>query len=210
MKNKILEKLKMSSLEEILDIDNFEELQWIWVNREVFLDIVLNLKLDELLGEDVLDEIHKIEDEEILRALILPFEKKGYLPMNQLLFGSMEEGFKPTEDIKTIVFVKESKYKKISIHMVRRYEWLLTAMAMDTYFRMGLDYKSLKEAYEDLYEGNSRLIEDLLTEGEVAYLAGSWKYIRKTDELYFYKGSEFYNSWTEGETRSKFQELLKR
>lgn len=210
MKNKILEKLKMSSLEEILDIDNFEELQWIWVNREVFLDIVLNLKLDELLGEDVLDEIHKIEDEEILGALILPFEKKGYLPMNQLLFGSMEEGFKPTEDIKTIVFVKESKYKKISIHMVRRYEWLLTAMAMDTYFRMGLDYKSLKETYEDLYEGNNRLIEDLLAEGEAAYLAGSWKYIRKTDELYFYKGSEFFNSWTEGETRSKFQEFLKR
>lgn len=210
MSKEILESIKRASLEDILDIEDFTTLDWIWVNRELFSDIILNLKLDKTIGEAALEQLLQVEDEEIFTTLEEPFRQKGYLPMHQLIFATLEEGYKPTEDIQTVIFIKAKKYKQLSIILARQYEWVLKAMAMDVYFRMGLDYHSLQETYEDLFEGNSRMIEQLLSEGEVSYLTGKWEYIRKTKELYFYKMNEYYNGWTEGETLSKFRELQQR
>ncbi len=210
MSKRILESIRAASLETILDIENFEAFDWIWVNRELFPDIVLNLKLDEVMGEGALDQIYQIKDEEIFTVLEEPFQKKGFLPMHQLIFANLEEGYKPTEDIPTVIFIKEKKYKQLSIALAKQYEWVLKSMAMDTYFRMGLDYTSLQETYQDLYEENSRMIEQLLSTGEVSYLTGKWKYIRKTNELYFYRANEYHSSWTEGESQSNFRELHQR
>ena len=207
MSKEILDSIKGASLEAILDIEDFEALDWVWINRELFPDIVFNLKLDEAMGEGALEQLLEIKDEEIFKVLEEPFRQKGYLPMHQLIFANLEKGYRPTEDIQTVIFVKEKKHKQLSIALAKEYEWVLKSMAMDTYFRMGLNYTCLKESYEDLYEGNSRLIEQLLSEGEVSYLTGKWQYIRKTNELYFYKTDEYHSSWTEGEALSKFREL---
>ncbi|AOT69089.1 hypothetical protein [Geosporobacter ferrireducens] len=210
MSKKILESIKGASLEAILDIEDFTTLDWVWVNRELLPDIVLNLKLDEVIGEEALEKLQQVNDEEVFKVLEEPFRQKGYLPMHQLIFANLEEGYKPTEDIQTIIFIKAKKYKQLSIILSKQYEWVLKSMAMDTYFRMGLEYDSLQETYEDLYEGNGRMIEQLLSEGEVSYLTGRWQYIRKTNELYFYKVNEYHNRWTEGEALSKFRELQQR
>ncbi|QEK12805.1 hypothetical protein FQB35_10975 [Crassaminicella thermophila] len=211
MKRIILERISKASLNKILDIDNFKDIDWIWVNREIFRDILYNLDLDREFEEEELEKFLKdIEDEVMIKELLGPFKKEGYLSLDQNLFANLEKGYKPTLDIDTIIFVKEKYYRKLFIKQINGYNWVLKAMAIDTYLRMGLEYNSLKETYEELYNENTRIIEDLLSTNEYAFLNGVWKFEKKTKELYFYKSGEFYNSWTEGEVNSRFEELIKK
>lgn len=209
MKAFILEKIGKTSLENILDIDDFKDIDWIWVNREIFRDILYNLGFDKEFEEKDLEKfLYEIEDKEMIHVLIPIFNKKGYMCIDQQTFSNLEKEYKPTNDIKTTIFVKEKYYRKLSIKQINNYNWILKAMAIDTYFRMGLDYKNLKETYEELYMENTRILEDVLSLGEYNFLTGVWRFIKKTKELYFYKSGEFYNSWSEGEVHSKFEEFI--
>lgn len=210
IKDKIFKAISRKPLEKIFDVDSIEDLDWIWVNREIFRDLCNNLKLDQEMGEEKIEEALKhTDDEEMIRWLSEAFQKRNYVLMNQFQFARLEKGYRPTKDIDTVIFVKHAYYRKLFIHLMRQYDWMLKAMAMDTYLKMGLDDKNLKEIYEEFYEGNSRIIEEIFEKGEYSYLKGTWKHISKTDELYFYKSKEFYGSWTEGEVLSKFEEQIR-
>ena len=207
MTNIILEAISTATLEQILDTDHLDKLEWTWVNQEIFIDIVYNLNLN--MDDDQLTKILKdTSNEEIFEALIKTFKKQGYMVMNQYLFSLGEKGFKPTKDIVTLIFVKEVLHRKLLIKLMNEYSWILKAMALDTFFKMGTDYSSLKETYRDLYEDNGRIIEAVLSDQEHKFLTGSWLLERKTTELKFYKGKEQYQSWGEGEATSRFEEHI--
>ncbi|MBB6216264.1 hypothetical protein HNQ80_002363 [Anaerosolibacter carboniphilus] len=212
MKDRILSALsREESLEKIFDIEKLEDHEWIWINRDVFLNMCYNIGLDAEMTEiEIEAALGKIEDHEIFQILVKAFRKRNYIPIDQFQFARLELGYRPTLDIETVIFVKEAYYRKLFIHLSRQFDWMLKAMAIDTYFRMGLDYKSLREVYEELYEGNMRIIEDVFQKGEYSYLTGTWKHARKTDELYFYKSNEFFCSWAEGAVSSKFEEQIDR
>ncbi|TCO74570.1 hypothetical protein [Marinisporobacter balticus] len=211
MKTFILEKIVQTPLKKILDVVDFKEMDWIWINREIYIDILYNLALEKEFDEAELERfLNKIEEKEMIQALIKPFEKEGYIPIDQNLFSNFEKGYRLTEDIETTIFIKEKYYRKLSIRQMRDYNWILQAMAIDTYLRMGLEYKNLKETYEELYMENTRMIEDILRVGEYTFQAGLWRFEKKTEELYFYKLGEFHKIWAEGEVSSKFEELMKR
>lgn len=212
MKDKILSTLTQEeTLEKILDIDRLEDHEWVWINRDIFLNICYNIGLDaEMTETEIEDALRQTEDYEIIEILTEAFRKRDYIPIDQFQFSRLETGYKPTTDIETAIFVKEKYYRKLFIRLSKAFDWMLKAMALDTYFRMGLDYKSLKEVYEDLYEGNMRILEDVFRKGEHTYLVGTWKHVRKTDELYFYKSDEFFCSWAEGAVSSKFEEHIHR
>ncbi|QZY53831.1 hypothetical protein [Crassaminicella profunda] len=211
MKTFILEKIAHASLQEIFDINSFKDIDWIWVNEEIFRDIIYNLDLDKELDEEILDSIlENLKNAEMINVLIKPFEKEGYIPIDQHLFANLEKEYKVTEDIETIIFIKEKYYTKLFIKGLNHYRWMLKAMAIDTYLKMGLEYKSLKETYKELYDENTRIIEDVLSKGEYEFSTGVWKFIQKTKELYFYKMGKFFNSWSEGEVDAKFEEMIKR
>jgi len=208
LKNSIIEAISSASLEQILDTNNLDKLECTWVNQEIFSDIIYNLKLN--VDDDQLDKVLKdISTREVFDALIKSFRKQNYMVMNQHLFSFAEKGFKPTKDIETLIFVKEDLYRKLLIKLMNEYSWILKAMALDTFFKMGTDYSSLKETYRDLYEDNSRIIETLLSNEEHRFLTGYWILERKTKELKFYKAEEFYQSWGEGEANSRFEEHIK-
>jgi hypothetical protein len=212
MKDKILSALsQVEEPERILDIEELEQHEWVWVNRGEFLNMCYNIGLDaEMTEEEIEMAIEKIEDHEIFQILTKSFSKRSYIPMDQFQFARLEPGYRPTLDIETAIFVKEAHYRKLLIRLSKQFDWMLKAMAIDTYVRMGLDYKSLRETYEELYEENMRIIEEVFQKGEYTFLTGTWKHARKTDELYFYKSGEFFCIWAEGAVNSKFEEHINR
>jgi hypothetical protein len=207
----ILEKIAKASLKEIFDSNSFEDIDWIWINEEIFRDILYNLDVDEEVEEEIIDNfLGNIKNEEMVHVLLKSFEEEGYILIDQHLFANLEKEYKVTEDIDTFIFIKEKYYTKLFIKGINHYRWMLKAMAIDTYLKMGLDYKSLKETYEELYDENTRIVEEVLTTGEYRFSTGIWKFIKKTKELYFYKMGKFFNSWSEGEVDAKFEEMIKR
>jgi hypothetical protein len=211
LKNFILEKIAHASLKEIFDINSFKDMNWIWTNEEIFRDILYNLDLDKELDEEIIDNfLGNIKNEEMIDVLLKPFEEEGYMLIDQYLFANLEKEYKVTKDIDTFIFIKEKYYTKLFIRGINHYRWMLKAMAIDTYLKMGLDYKSLKETYEELYDENTRIIEEILTKGEYRFSTGVWKFIKETKELYFYKIGKFFNSWSEGEVAAKFEEMIQR
>ena len=142
----------------------------------------------------------------MINSVDKPFKSKGYLPMNQILFSMAEKGFNPTKDIETTIFVKEKLYKKITIKLTNEFSWMLKAMAVDTFFKMGTQFQNLTELYNELFEDNTRIIETILSGEEHTYLTGRWKFERKTKELLFLKSEEIYQRWGEGEAEARFRE----
>ncbi|MBF8982576.1 hypothetical protein IZY60_03395 [Lutibacter sp. B2] len=210
MKNDILRKISSYTVEKMLDIDDLETLDWIWINRELLQDILMNLSLDEEYEETEFKQImENIDFEDIKNIFNRLLQSKDYICINQFLFASLESGYKPTTDIETTIFIKKEYYKKLYVKCIRTYEWILKAMAIDTYMRLGTDYDSLKEVYEELYADNSRIIEEVLSEGESRFLTGIWKFNKEQNMLYFYKLKKKYHGWSYEEANSMYDERSK-
>ncbi|MFZ5969149.1 MAG: hypothetical protein ACOYVK_18490 [Bacillota bacterium] len=210
MKKKILDKIAAASLEELMDIDHIDSVDWIWVNRELYRDFFYNLQLDQEIDDDVIEAVlSEINDDEMYSALKQPFQQKGFVSVSQILFASFDKGYKPTKDIKTFIFVKGRYYRKLITVHFRELEWILKAMAIDTMIKMGTDYKSVKEAYQDLYEENTRILEDLLTNGSYEYLTAKWEYDAKSNQLYFYRSGEMFHEWNQNATLSRYAEYTR-
>ncbi|WP_053956462.1 hypothetical protein [Inediibacterium massiliense] len=208
MKKAILDHISKSSLQDILDLKDLKDAEWIWINEEIFGDILYNLKLDHIYDEKIIDQfLCEITLEEMIKGLVPVFERKEYVLVNQYFFSEIEKGYKPTEDINTYIFVKNKYYTKMLIKGMQYYHWILEAMAIDTYKKMGTDYKTLQETYEELYHENMRIIEEILSFGKYTFLSARWEFIRDTQELYFYKMNEFYHSWSKEEVMSIFSEI---
>ena len=210
MENDILRKISSYTVEKMLDIDDLEMMDWIWINRDILQDIFMNLSLDEEYEEIEFKQImEKIDFEDIKKIFNGLLQSKDYILINQFLFARLERGYKPTTDIETTIFIKKEYYKKLYVKCMRTYEWMLKAMAIDTYMRLGTDYDSLKEVYEELYADNSRIIEEVLSEGEARFLTGTWKFDREQNILCFYKAKKKYHVWSCEEANSAYDERTK-
>lgn len=205
MINDIQRIIKTSTLEKLFNDEHISNIDWIWVNKETFKDILYNLELG-IDDDDIQKEIDGIEDKEIFNILNPIFENNGFIKVNQYLFSIWEEGYKPTDDIETIVYVKNKLYRQISIDIQIKYNWILKAIAVDTYLKIVDNYENFKECYKDLYEDNYRIIEDLLSRKKYLYLLASWEF--RNNIVYFYKQNKLINTWREKEIESYFDELI--
>ncbi|NLK73340.1 MAG: hypothetical protein GX285_10010 [Clostridiales bacterium] len=200
------ENIKELDIKEIFDIS--DETEWIWVNKTVFADIFYSLGFEPENEEE--DEGFQELDEEVVFSILEDVLKEyDYIRISQHLFSSWEKNFKPTKDMITVVFVKKSLYRRMSIECQNNYGWFLKAIAADTYFKVNQEFSGLPACYEELYKDNYRIIEDILSLQDYKYISGHWQYIPKDKVLLFYKGSKFMSSWTKQEAETFYEEMSK-
>ncbi|MCT4595659.1 MAG: hypothetical protein N4A57_15530 [Anaeromicrobium sp.] len=203
--DRILDILKNHSLEEMFYTENMEEFQWIWFNEETIKDIFINLSLYDEMEEEINKYIGEKNFKEIEEFFTALFKKKGFEIMEQNLFASLEEGYKTTTDIDTVIYLNDKYYKKLHIKCMKEYGWILMAMAIDTYKNLASHYENKENVYEEMYEDNSRILEEVLSVGEYNHMIGTWKIDRECGLLRFYKGKKFYNSWSKEEVEAIFR-----
>ena len=193
----------------IMEAFNAEtEPDWVWVNKYVINDVLYSLEVPMDEDEDDFEEDISLEEENrILEIIGEKLEKSGYMKSDQQYFSFWETGYKPTEDIETVIYLKEKTYTKMSIAMHNQYSSLLKAMAIDTYYKIETRYSNLDDCFKDLFEDNYSIIEKILSGEEYIFGPGKWTVNRKDKLLRFYKEEQFTNSWTLEETNSKYEEL---
>lgn len=209
IKNKIIEGLKDASLEEVLDLKNTGSLDWFWINRDIFPDILKNIsQFDYYAEEESIQEVlSKMKEEEFIEPLREEINKKDFLEISQEVFGRLDKEYRRIEDIKTWIFVNRVYYNKLWINKSRELEWTLMAMGIDTYQRLDFSYTTLEETYRDLFEDNNRIIEGLVEKGTFVLESGKWILNKEENVLIFYKNGRVFYEWGKGEAYSKFDEL---
>ncbi len=209
IENTIKDRLKKATLEDILDRRDIHSMDWFWVNRDIFEDILKNIpNLDYYEQEEEIKKyLNSIKDEEFIHLLRPEIEKRGFIEMSQSLFGKLDENYRVIEDIRTWIFVGENYYNKLWIRKYNELEWVLKAMAINTYQRLDYPYDSLEETYRELFENNTRMIEEIVNTGEYTLETGKWVFDREENTLAFYKNKKIFYEWGEGEVESRFHEL---
>ncbi len=104
--------LKDSDLEELFQV-SLKKQEWIWVNRDIFLDIIYNaLEYDFIDEEDLNDKINNVSEEEFIQILNDKFKEIGWITVDQRLFEKLVDDFVVTEDIETYIYVDRKVYAK--------------------------------------------------------------------------------------------------
>ena len=195
----------------ILEAFNAEtEPEWVYVNKYVINDVLYSLDVEfeeDEEDEEFEEELSLEEESQIINTIGARLEACGYMKTGQDYFSFWEVGYKPTEDIETIIYMKTKTYNKMCIDMHNKYGWMLKALAIDTFYKIETSYKNLDECYQDLYEENYSIIEKMLSTEDFIYSSGLWNIWKKDKLLRFYKENQFTNSWTYEETISKYEEL---
>lgn len=201
--------LEKATLEEILDRKDIHSLDWFWINRDIFQDILKNIpNFDYYEQEETIKKyLNSIKDEEFIHLLRFEIERRGFIEISQSLFRKLDENYRMVEDIKTWIFVGENYYNKLWIKKYNELEWVLKAMAINTYQRLDYPYDSLEETYRELFENNTRMIEEIVNTGEYTLETGKWVFDREENTLAFYKNKKIFYEWGEGEVESRFHEL---
>ena len=202
--------IKNSTVEELFQV-NIKSQDWIWVNKDIFSDIVYNALEYEYTDEDYLiEEINNISEDKLNEILNDKFKKIGWISVNQRLFEKLVEDFISTKDIETFIYVNKRFYTKKIIEKTNELSWILKAMAIDGYQHLSLEDKTLLEIYEEYFNENGMLIEEILLRGEYKFLnVATWKLDEQINVLEFYKMDERYRQWSEGNSNFMFYELSK-
>ena len=209
IENTIKDRLKKATLEDILDRRDIHSMDWFWINRDIFQDILKNIpNFDYYEQEETIKKyLNSIKDEEFIHLLRFEIERRGFIEISQSLFGKLDENYRVIEDIRTWIFVGENYYNKLWIRKYNELEWVLKAMAINTYQRLDYPYDSLEETYRELFENNTRIIEEITSTSEYALESGKWIFNEKEETLTFYKNKKIFYEWGKGEVESRFEEL---
>lgn len=201
--------LEKATLEEILDRKDIHSLDWFWINRDIFEDILKNIPdFDYYTQEDETKKyLNSIQDEQFIDLLKEKIEKRNFIEVSQSLFAKLDEDYRVIEDIKTWIFLRENYYNKLWIKKYNELEWVLHAMAINAYQKLDYPYASLEETYKELFENNTRIIEEIVNAGEYTLETGKWIFDREENTLAFYKNKKIFYEWGEGEVESRFHEL---
>lgn len=202
------------NIEKVFDLS--ENLNWIWFNKSLFSDILyaLNEELNFIEEDEDGEEMNPdsylvdVDEEEIFDLMEELLKKHDYIRINQNLFSTFCQDYKVTKDIETILFIKKEYYIKMSIWLHKEYDWLLKAMAVDTYKRSSHNFKNFKACYEELFAENYRIIEDILSGEPYQFEENKWYFIHKTGSLEFEKAGQVARIWTKGEAESYYKNLL--
>ncbi len=206
---KIIELLEKSQLSDLLDGD-FQDNRWVWLNKDTYQDLVLNV-MDYSLEEEleVFSAIKGIKDSVIIDIVRAKMKDIGWIEVNQRIFQELESGFKPTSDIETYVFVEKKHYMSMMISKLKELQWILKAMAVDYYQHISPEGSSLQRIYDEFFNNNDMIIEELLLTGEYRKTPALWKFNKKTNSIYFCKSGKIHRQWAEGNASFVFYELNK-
>lgn len=209
IENIIKEKLQQATLEEILDRKDIHSLDWFWINRDIFEDILKNIpKFDYYEQEEEIKKyLNSIEDEKFIDFLRPEIETRGFIEISQNLFAKLDKEYRIMEDIETWIFIHENYYNKLWIQKYNELEWVLKAMAINTYQRLDYPYGSLEQTYQELFENNIRIIEEITDKGKYVLERGKWILNEKEGTLRFYKNEKIFYEWGKGEVEFRFEEL---
>ncbi|KAB3534456.1 hypothetical protein F8154_08550 [Alkaliphilus pronyensis] len=204
--NSLIDLIDKNSVEELFDTST-NEINWIWLNEEIFTDIINNASKAQDYSNDysslTLDNINKNAFIELIRK---KFKAIGWIEVNQILFTEIEESFIPTTDIETFVFVSRGYFITRMNRLTDELEWVYKAMAIDTYQQL-LPEEELEAIYNEYFYNNYMLLEDLIVKGEYKLHQGKWQYNKKNKTLIFYKNNKQRKQWAEGSTISIYNEL---
>ncbi|SCY03331.1 hypothetical protein [Alkaliphilus peptidifermentans] len=206
MMNELIKLIEGYSIEDLLLID-MESINWVWINEEIFSDIINNIsELNDYQESDLETLVSSIDKNRFINSIRNKMKQKGWLEVNQFFFTEIDKEFIPTTDIETYVFVNRkyfiSRMNKITSEM----EWVFKAMAIDTFQHL-LSEESLTKIYDEYFSNNYMLIEDLLVKEEYCLNQGKWHYYKNNGTLVFYKNSKKHRQWSEGSTISTYNEL---
>ncbi len=203
---KIIEK---SDLDQLFNL-NIKNEEWIWVNRDIFLDIASNtLEYDSIDEEDLIQKVNSIPEDTITKILNNKFKEAGWVSINQRLFEKLVDDFESTKDIETYIYASKRFYSKKIIRITNELSWIFKAMAVDTYQHLGLENKTLIEIFEEYFNENGMIMEEILLTGKYKFNVAVWEFDSKTNLLEFYKMDERYRQWSEGNSNFVFNELNK-
>jgi len=82
-------------------------------------------------------------------------------------------------------------------------------MAVDIYQHLALENKTLIQIYEEYFNENGMIIEEILLTGQYTLNVATWKLNKEGNLLEFFKVEERYSQWSEGNSRFVFSELSK-
>lgn len=201
--------IENSSLEDIFQVD-LKKQEWIWANRDIFFDIVYNtLEYDSVDEEELKEEIKSISDDVFAKILKSKFKEIGWIQVDQRLFEKLVEDFISTKDMETFIYISRKIYAKKIIAKTNKLSWMLKAMAVDAYRHLALKEKTLLKVFEEYFNENSMIIEQILLTGEYKLNVATWKLDKKSNLLEFYKIEERHSQWSEENSSFVFYELSK-
>lgn len=204
---KIINLLEKSELEVLFNID-LKLNRWVWLNRDTFQDLVLNVLDYDIEEEDeIFSAIKELKDSVIIEIVRKKMKKRGWVEVNQNVFQELEAGFNTTKDIETYVFVEKKLYMARILSKIKEMQWTLKAMAIDYYQHLSPENNSLQKVFDEMFSNNDMIIEELLQTGEYVKNTGKWKYNKKANAMYFYKNGKNHRQWAEGNANFIFYEL---
>ncbi|KAB3529055.1 hypothetical protein [Alkaliphilus serpentinus] len=199
--------LEKSDLEDIFPID-MEGQGWIWINEDIYFDILNNAVGNDGDLEDYLtDQEPVVYESVILDVLRQKMRDKGWMEVNQILFHEIYRDFIPTSDIKTYIFTDKRFFLKNVNRISRDMEWIYKAMAIDAYQHLIPEEGTLEQIFDRYFNDNFIILEGLIVGGSYSLNQGEWKYNKKENSLIFRKKGKEYRRWAEGNTNSVFREL---
>ncbi|MFZ7119920.1 MAG: hypothetical protein ACOWWH_03080 [Eubacteriaceae bacterium] len=190
-----------------VDIDKMlyngkEKTNWLWICRDTFRDIIYASDTEDNLKEKDIDLfLRMISDDDFIEIIDPILEKNGFINFKQDIFQLLDDSEKL--NFNAYIYVKESYFNRLLIKANIKYEWVLMAMAIDYSKFVDLE---LNETYKEYFEGNSRIIEELINYKYYEHGDNKWDMDFKHNILYYRLGKK-QMQWTKGETESTFNDF---
>ncbi|MBM7614886.1 hypothetical protein [Alkaliphilus hydrothermalis] len=209
IKFNLVEAIKDCDLETLFGVDLKKE-QWVWLNAEIFPDLIMNITDYDSYDDDeeLMEAIRGLSEAEFINIVATKMNEKDYMLVNQYLFEKLEGGFNVTDDIKTYIFVEKKYFMLKMIGKLKELEWVLKAMAVDSYQHITPE-KKLRAIYEEDFYENMMILEELLIHNKYEKFNCVWRVIPETQALVFYKNEKQHRVWAEGNANFIYNELSK-
>lgn len=209
IKLNLVEAIKNCDLETLFGVDLKKE-QWVWLNSEIFSDLIMNITDYDSYDdeEELMEAIRQLSEVEFINIVAAKMKELDWMMVNQYLFEKLEEGFNVTEDIKTYILVDKKYFMIKMIGKLQELEWVLKAMAVDSYQHLTPE-KSLKSIYDEDFHENMMILEDILIKSQYEKFNCVWRVVPETQSLVFYKNEKQHRVWAEGNANFIFSELSK-
>lgn len=170
----LTQKIKNAPVEQVYGADRMEDLDWIWLSRDLFFDVAL--LADENIPEEELEAfLRMISDEDFFELLRPRMEEHGFVSMTAKRFTKLDPKQKAF-DMDTRIFMSRRYLTKKMIGYGNRFEWILKAMALDM---VSYSDTSIDSVYQEYFEGNGRILESMAVDG-VLEMDG-WRWVLETD-----------------------------
>ncbi|SHE91941.1 hypothetical protein [Alkalibacter saccharofermentans] len=203
----IAQKIKSVPVEKIFGYEELKEINWLWINRDIFRDIIYSADTKDELEESEIDEFLRIiGDEDFVELLQDRMSDKGFVFMDSIRFKKLEKGFKDF-GVKTFIFVNRRYLARLLVHFNDEFDWILKAMTVDL---SGYNDRELQEVYKEYFENNARILEEIAVNGSYSQDLLEWDFDMDTNTLSCSYQGEKTSQWSGEEAITRFEELMER